>query len=144
MSCKEAAFRVDIPETISKTFSGPNGENEVLNIPGISLYQKREERPNHEDCVEYIFPGENYDLFKKVLQSSPLQYAVPRSIVAYYEKDDPDDIANWVPTHVGQMADDGEVISKWGFKGHVYKHKLNCVLVAYGQIIKYFLPRSEK
>jgi hypothetical protein len=61
------------------------------------------------------------------------QFGVPGSLIAYLE--------DGRFRHIGKMADDGRVRSKWGI-GHLYEHAVFEVPASYGTTVRFFAPMA--
>lgn len=103
----------------------------VIGAYGIELVERAEDRPADENCFTYVFGNQELDVVVNKLSALNTQDPPPGSIAMYF-----DDTNR--PCHVGITTDDGNIISKWGFEGHVYKHPPHHTLSEYGHIDRYY------
>lgn len=103
----------------------------VIGAFGIELIERAGDRPNDENCFQYVFGKTEFGIVApKLIQiNGP---PPPGSIALYY------DDSNTTICHVGVTTADGKIISKWGLGGHVFKHSPHHTLPEYGNIGRYY------
>lgn len=111
--------------------------NELEGFCGVRIVQRVQERPHHEDCFRYIFGNVNSDRAQEILKEIATSHSqiesIPNAYAVYLDESN-------VGKHIGRVTMGGNVISKWGFEGHVYEHKPLYVPLAYGSRVVYFDP----
>lgn len=101
-------------------------------VDGIKIVEKVEDRPLDEACSEYVFGEEHArGITPKVISTWERTIPIEGAIAVYFDK------GNRVQ-HVGRVAEDGDIVSKWGEGGHVFKHKPALVPTSYGVRVEYF------
>lgn len=105
---------------------------------GIKIVQRTQERPLKEDCIRYAF-GElslehAIESLKMVIAGTQIE-RTPNAYAVYVDQ-------NKTLRHVGRVSNGGNIISKWGFDGHIYLHEPLYVPISYGTDIVYFPPNS--
>ncbi len=110
------------------------GDEEPMNLigfRGIQLIHAPWERPDNETCYQYVFGKENADEAIERLVKTGIRTGHERGSIAFYF-----DETNYL-VHVGFVAADGKIISKWG-DGPVFKHDPHMVPLSYGTIGGYY------
>jgi hypothetical protein len=110
---------------------------------GISIFEDISTRSPDEDCHRYIFGQVDLEEAYKELFLTHSEvnvrngkYEVGDKII-YYDSEGKGAI------HIGRIAGNGkDVVSKWGFDGHVYQHSLLMVPECFGNNIHVFRPLS--
>ncbi|MEN9406833.1 MAG: hypothetical protein RLZZ455_49 [Candidatus Parcubacteria bacterium] len=115
-----------------------NQVDAVLDIDGIFLVQRAEERIPGEVCFNYAFQfpaGQDFATFWEEEGGARYEasHPVPGAIALYYN----DFVLD--PSHAGILTKDGRVISKWG-DAHVFEHEPHLVPSIYGEIKTYLTP----
>lgn len=100
----------------------------VTEIEGIELVQRNEERPDDEDCFRYTFGESDEETIHDLIEGGHRSIPVPDSVAFYFH--------DGILAHVGRVAEDGKIISKWG-EGPVFKHRPHLVPTYYGRIEGY-------
>jgi len=101
----------------------------VAGMAGISIVDTS--RSGDESCYDFVFGTEGLDAAVERLRVTGIRSGhVPGAIAFYFADGD--------LTHVGIVADDGDIISKWG-EGPVFKHKPHLTLTSYGEIRGYYI-----
>lgn len=103
---------------------------------GIKIVQRTQERPLKEDCIRYTFGELSLEHARKNLKIVMAGAQIERTPNAYAVYID----QNKVLKHMGRVSNGGNIISKWGFNGHVYLHEPLYVPLSYGTDIVYFPP----
>lgn len=119
MGGRASAIRHSIDELMTR-----NGPGFHTQIPGIRVVEYQGERPKGEDCFKYVY-GE--DLNRKLTLSKSAK--VPGAVANYYSP--------FFKTlaHVGIVAPNGKIISKWGRDFDVYEHPEDFVPPIYGRLV---------
>lgn len=112
----------------------------VVDVSNVRIAQCVEDRPKGEDCHAYVFKNPS-DGYYEMLRTH-------REIDALREVRQPDDIVLYCDgaavLHVGIVCDEqGNVLSKWGPDGHVYRHAPLMVPTEYGDVTRVFRPAAR-
>jgi len=106
----------------------------VAEMEGITLVQRSEERPAHEDCYGFVF-GEDFEAeLARVAIDGEKSDHVEGAIAFYFDEG--------FLVHVGIATADGNIISKWG-EGPVFKHRPHLVPTYYGKIGGYKIDQQK-
>ncbi len=112
----------------------------VVDVFNIVIAECAEDRPKGEDCHAYVFEDPS-DGYYEMLRTH-------REIDVLSERRQPDDIILYCEgaavLHVGIVCDEqGNVLSKWGPFGHVYKHAPLMLPSTYGNTTRIFRPAAD-
>jgi len=77
-------------------------------IEGISVFQRVEERPPWEDCIFYLWWGRSIYDMQDAMETWQPSAPIPGAVAFYLGEDRR-------VLHVGRVAEDGDIISKWGW-----------------------------
>lgn len=107
----------------------------VVDVSNIVIAECVEDRPKGEDCHAYVFEDPSNGYYEML--------RTHREIDAVSEVRQPDDIVLYCDgaavLHVGIVCDEqGNVLSKWGPDGHVYRHAPLMVPTEYGDVTRVF------
>jgi hypothetical protein len=132
------AYNGRVRDEISMIIDTATSADAVIGLGGISLIARVETRPDGEDCKRYLF-GMSWTPELEVRLHTTYRFvditceSLRRGDIAEY----------WIDgtvKHVGRIAPDGDVISKWGKGGHVYKHPLFMIPNKYGNTVTFLRP----
>lgn len=95
-----------------------------IEVKGLELVQRAQDRPHFENSYSFIFPNATADDVYKKFDSFNAVSRPRKGNIIFYMK-------NGQITHVGKLVNEKTVISKWG-RGHVYEHPIGLVPESYG------------
>ena len=111
---------------------------------GITISERKEERPEGEDCFRYLF-GVHGVNFREILQTYflPSDKPVYNGVVEYQKLvkyRGRNSVYSFKTTHLGIITNEGRVVSKWGPLGDVYEHEIDLIPTFYGSRVAFYAP----